>query len=237
MDRIKTGIPGYDALIQGGLIKNSVNLLSGGTGTGKTIFCLQFLWNGITKYNDNCIYISYEENEANLKEDAKGFGWDFDKINRKSKAKCNFFYIPPYNLQNFESLLIDKIASTRSKRVVIDSISSIGMSLEDNFEIRKGLYRLVDQLKNINCTTLLTSEVLGASPDTSESGGRLSRFGIVEFVSDSVVSFHYAGLGGLADRAVRIIKMRRTKHARGPVPMEITDNGIKIHPTKKRFGY
>ena len=69
LKRIKTGVPGFDKLIEGGLIQNSVNLLSGGTGTGKTIFCLQFLYSGAKESNEKGIYISFEESSEDLKSD------------------------------------------------------------------------------------------------------------------------------------------------------------------------
>ena len=232
MKRIPTGIPGFDEAIEGGFIHNSVNLVSGGTGTGKTIFCLQFLWNSISKFKEDSLYFSFEENEETLKEDASVFGWDFDSV---KKAKCTFLYTPPYSIRDFESALIDKITKTKAKRVVIDSVSSLGMALEDDFERRKSLFRLVDQLKKLNCVTLLTSEIPYDSPVSSEGVGKLSRFGLEEFACDSVITFHYAGLGGLSDRAVRVIKMRRTKHARSPLPMEITKNGIKVVSSKKGY--
>lgn len=225
MERLKTGIPGFDEVCCGGFLANSVNLISGGTGTGKTIFCLQFLWNGVSKFKEDGIYISLEESEESLMQDAKAFGWDFDS---GKKSKCAFSYIPPYNIRDFESVLVEKVSGTKSRRVVIDSISSLGMALEDDFERRKSIYRLVEQLKKLNCVAILTSEIPSSTSISAEGIGRLSRFGIEEFACDSVATFHYAGLGGVSDRAIQIIKMRRTKHARSPLPMEIGKNGIKI---------
>lgn len=235
MKRVQTGIHGFDEVTQGGFVNNSVNLLSGGTGTGKTLFCLQFLWNSITKYNENSIYISFEESEENLKEDAKVFKWNFDNIKGNNKRKCVFCYFPPYSIRDFESSLIEKIEKTKSKRVVIDSISSLAMSLEDDFERRKGIYRLVDQLKKLDCTSILTSEIAYGSSISADGIGKLSRDGIVEFVCDSVTTCHYAGLGGLSDRAIRIIKMRRTKHVRSPLPMEITNEGVRVFSKRKEY--
>jgi len=232
MERLKTGIPGFDEVCDGGFLANSVNLISGGTGTGKTIFCLQFLWNGISKSKEDGIYISLEESEESLMEDAKPFGWDFYNAR---KSKCKFLYIPPYNIRDFESVLVEKISKTKSKRVVIDSISSLGMALEDDFERKKSIYRLVEQLKKLNCVAILTSEIPSGTSISAEGMGRLSRFGIEEFACDSVIIFHYAGLGGLSDRAIQIVKMRRTKHARSPLPMEIGKNGIKILYGKKGY--
>ena len=73
--RLKTYIPGFDKAIEGGFVKNSLNLVSGGAGTGKTIFCLQYLYNGVVGDNQNGLFVSFEENIDDLRKDAQGFGW------------------------------------------------------------------------------------------------------------------------------------------------------------------
>ena len=57
MDRVATGVAGFDGLVQGGLPAGSNILLTGRPGTGKTIFALQYLYNGALK-GENGIYIS-----------------------------------------------------------------------------------------------------------------------------------------------------------------------------------
>ena len=84
-NRVQVGIPGFDALCSGGLIKNSVNLLSGGAGTGKSVFALQFLYNGITQFGEKGLYISFEEDLDDLREDAKVFGMDFYQLEEEKK--------------------------------------------------------------------------------------------------------------------------------------------------------
>src|SRR3989338_5665452 len=131
LKRIKTGIPGLDSITGGGLIKNSVNLLCGGTGTGKTIFSLQYILNGAKQYNERGFYISFEETEDDLKSDIEGLGIpsraveDDPKIKNKLKsvveskglsfkevskgveffADTKFAYIPVYGITNFDTFL------------------------------------------------------------------------------------------------------------------------------------
>lgn len=220
--RIKSGIQGFDNLCQGGFIKDSITLVSGVAGSGKSIFAMQFLHYGIQS-GEKGLYISFEENLDDLKKDALVFGWDFDRLEREKK--CRFAYIFPYELNNFQPLLISEVTRLGAKRVVIDSTSAFGMSLENEYEVRKQLFSLTMQLKKLECTTILTSEVVEAS---LEGTGKLSRFGVEEFVADSVIVLHYGGLGGDSDRALQIVKMRRTDHVKGPVPMKITEKGISV---------
>jgi len=228
--RVSTGIPGLDRLTEGGFIRGSVNLISGGAGTGKTIFAMQFLYEGVQK-GEVGLFISMEEDISDLKEDAKAFGWDFDKYEAEGKVRFVYFY--PYDLSDFQTQLISEITKTKAQRVVIDSTSVFGMALEDEYEVRKQLYSFSSQLKRLKCTAIMTSEIVGEP--SMNSGGAFSRFGVEEFVSDSVIALYYAGLGGESDRALRIIKMRRTNHKKGVIPFQIGPNGIEIFSKEQKY--
>lgn len=221
--RMNTGIPGFDKVVEGGLVSNSVNLLSGGTGTGKTIFCLQFLYYGAKELNEKGVYISFEESEEELKADAAEIGFNFEALSGKVK----FVYIPPYNITNFLNVLKEEILIFDPKRVVIDSMSALAMPMEDDFERRKQIFKIREALKSLNCTSILVSEVPAEGSD-SGLAARFSRFDVEEFLCDSVIVLYYAGIGGESDRAIRVIKMRRTAHKREPIPMEIGKLGIRV---------
>jgi len=228
--RVSSGIPGLDRRIGGGFIRGSVNLISGGAGTGKTIFALQFLQDGIQK-GELGLFISMEEDLSELKDDAKSFGWDFDRYEQQGTVKFMYFY--PYDLSDFQSQLISEITKIGAVRVVIDSTSVFGMALEDEYEVRKQLYAFASQLKRLNCTTILTSEIVGDQALANSSS--FSRFGVEEFVSDSVITLYYAGLGGENDRALRIIKMRRTNQEKGVIPFRIGSRGIEVLSKEKNY--
>ncbi|NJL43789.1 MAG: hypothetical protein HC945_00470 [Nitrosarchaeum sp.] len=132
-ERVPTGIPGYDKLIEGGFTQDSVNLIAAGPGCGKTIFCMQFLWNGLAKYNEPGLFISFEENLVDLKKDALSFGWDFEKF--IEQGRCNFIYYHPYEVRDIHAELERQIRAIGAKRVVIDSTSVYGMTMETEFEV------------------------------------------------------------------------------------------------------
>ncbi len=215
--RVKTGISGFDKLCQGGLVNKSVNLISGAPGTGKTIFALQFLHNGINE-GEKGAYFSFEENIEDLKKDALMFGWEFDILEREKK--CRFVYVYPYELTNFQSQMLNEIARLGAKRVVIDSTSAFGMALENDYEVRKSLFLIMSELKKLDCTAILTSEIVSSD----NVGSNISRFGVEEFVADSVITMH----NDPKSRSLEIIKMRRTNHSKGFIPFKITDKGIVI---------
>ena len=222
--RIESGIPGLDPLIQGGLLQNSVNLVTGATGTGKTIFCAQFIWHGLQK-GDTCLYISLEEDPKDIIEDALQFGWDFEKFEKKGLLKV--IYHDPAQVNNLGTVIIDEIKRMDAKRLVIDSTSIVGLTIENPSQIRKILYNIAGTIKKTNCTALLTSEI-------AEGSKKLSRFGVEEFVVDGVIVLNYLeyAAGGL-DRSLIIRKMRRTKHGKDIYPIDITQKGIVVKPMKE----
>lgn len=224
--RIPTYINGFDNLINGGFHRRTVNLLSGGPGTGKSIFCMQYLYNGIVKSKQKGLFISFEEDIKDLKEDAKSFGWDFDFLEKKGWVR--FIYLYPYEVTNLHSRLVTEMTKINAERIVVDSTSTFGMALEGEYEVRKELYALASHLKNFDCSTIITSEIVGEASLDHHTAGNLSRFGVEEFIADSVITLHYLNYGAPHDRAIRIVKMRRTNHYKGPVPLEINEKGVRV---------
>jgi KaiC/GvpD/RAD55 family RecA-like ATPase len=223
--KVPTGIPGFDELVEGGFNANSVNLIAAGPGCGKTLFCLQYLWNGITKFNENGLFISFEENIEDLKKDAAALGWNFEEYEKQHKMR--FVYFHPYEVRDIHRELERQIEQVGAKRVVIDSTSVYGMTLETAFEVRKGLFDLTLILKRLGCVSLLTTEV-------SDGGGmsKLSRFGVEEFLADSIILISFESMGGEFSRSLIVRKMRRTKNNEDIHPLEISKEGLKVHTLK-----
>ncbi|RLJ07039.1 MAG: hypothetical protein DRP12_02995, partial [Candidatus Aenigmatarchaeota archaeon] len=137
MERIPTGIPGLDKLIQGGFIPGSVIMITGSTGTGKTIFGCQFLWAGLQK-GEPGIYLTLEEPPEDIKQDAQQFGWDFSKYEKKGIFKL--VYMDPVRLGSATVAIANLVSRFKAKRLVIDSISLIGLAIKDPSLIRRRIY-------------------------------------------------------------------------------------------------
>jgi KaiC/GvpD/RAD55 family RecA-like ATPase len=221
--RVETGIPGLDKLTGNGFINDSVTLVTGEAGTGKTIFCLQFLWHGL-KRGETCIFVTLEENPDDIKADAKMFGWDFDKYEKRGLFRL--IYHDPAQVNNLGSVIIDEINTVKAKRLVIDSTSLIGLNLQDVSKIRKTLYSLINVIKRNKCTAIITAEI-------PEGVKGLSKFGVEEFVVDGIIVLNYLeyAAGGM-DRSLIIRKMRRTNHGKDIYPIDITSKGIVIKPVE-----
>ncbi|MBI2971561.1 MAG: hypothetical protein HYY37_04065 [Candidatus Aenigmarchaeota archaeon] len=221
-DRVSSGIPGLDKLIGGGYIVNDIYLVTGGTGTGKTLFCCQFLWEGLQK-GEKSIFFSLEELPDDVLHDAAVFGWDFQKY--ISSGMFSIEYQDPFEMVDIASMVREKIQKFGAKRIVIDSTSIFGMVFEKEHELRKSLYNLIKQLKGIDCVVLMTAEVV-------EGSKGLSRYGVEEFVVDGVITLASTNVGGEFFLNLQVKKMRRTPHEKGLYPYEISTKGIEILSSK-----
>jgi KaiC/GvpD/RAD55 family RecA-like ATPase len=235
MNRIKTGINGFDKLIEGGFPEGRSILISGGTGTGKTIFSMQFLING-TKEDEPGIYLTLDERPDLIREDMLRFGWNIRELEDNQKlmiidgtiAKVGIpsdeeFSLPAtgFDLDKLLLELMKAIKKIKARRVVIDSIPALGMNLENEHEIRKAVLKMVYLLSRAGVTTILTTE-------TDSESKKFGKYGVEEFVSDGVIVLHYMGIGTQSNRTLHIRKMRSTKHSEDLHPLEITEQGIKI---------
>jgi len=218
IERVPSGIKGLDKLMEGGFVKGSSNLVSGSAGTGKTIFCSQFIWEGL-KRGESCMFITLEERPEDILGDIERFGWDFQKY--IDEKKLFLLYKDPFQITDITSPLLDEIKEKDVHRVAIDSTAVFGMYYKEPFEIRKQLLKLLNGLKDTGVTSLLTSEL-------SEAPITLAKFGVEEFIADGVIKLDFLGLGGRASFNLQIRKMRRTAHKKESFGYRVTNKGIEV---------
>lgn len=220
IDRVKTGIPGLDELIGGGIPKESSILLTGVAGTGKTILAMQFLYNGALHFNEPGIYVSMEEEPHRLiRNFSSNFGWDIQEL--IDKKLLSFITAELYSFEKLRNLIETEISSIKATRIVIDPITILGLYFERTQDVRKCIVELSRSLKDLGCTTLLVSEL----PEGSKG---ISTFGAEEFVADGIIILHYLEKPGGSNIAVSIRKMRNTGHDTGFHPVQITQSGAVI---------
>ena len=217
--RVSSGIPGFDKLIGGGFIKGSVNLITGEAGTGKTIFSTQFLWHGLQK-GETGLYITLEEEPEDIREDVSAFGWDFGAM--EEKGLCKIVFHDPGRMDSISSAIISDLKELEVKRLVIDSTAIIGLTIGKMGSIRRRIFAILSAIKRYkDCTSLVISEI-------PEGLKALSRFGVEEFLVDSVIVLNYLGIGEGSNRSLIVRKMRRTDHGKDVYPFEITKKGIVV---------
>ncbi len=222
--RVPTGIKGFDQLIEGGFKKNSINLVAGGPGSGKTLFAIAFLYYGIIKYNDNALYITFEEKKEKLYDDVKTFGWDLEKLEKEKK-----FVFLEYTPEQVKKLLVEGggiieniVEKYNIKRLAIDSITSFSLLYQDELTKKESSLALFELIGKWNCTAMLTSQDIGRTDNESTDS-------TVEFETDSIIIlYHSKKKSGKRLRALEILKMRGTKHAEDVYSLEITRKGIEV---------
>jgi circadian clock protein KaiC len=231
VEKIRTMIEGFDDITQGGLPIGRTTLMSGTSGTGKTLFAVQFLYNGIVDFDEPGLFVTFEESPADIIKNACSFGWDLQKIINEGKLFILDASPDPEGQEvvgNFDlSALIERIQYAirkyKAKRVSIDSITAVFQQYDAASVVRREIFRLVGRLKQIGVTTVMTTERV-------EEYGPVARFGVEEFVSDNVAIVRNVLEGERRRRTIEILKLRGTTHMKGEYPFTITPQGINIFP-------
>jgi KaiC/GvpD/RAD55 family RecA-like ATPase len=225
MERIKTYISGFDKLIEGGIPKGSCILLSGEAGTGKTIFSLEYIYRGAIN-NEVSIYFTFEERRKSIIEQAKQFNFDIEKFENNNLLKIISIGTDDISSNTIKDIL-EIVVSTKAKRIVIDSITTLSFITPENlssgsmnvFSIKKFLYHFITELSAIE---ELTSICISQKDEAISNN-------IAEYLCDGVIVINPQKLGSEYNRTLCIKKMRRTKNDDNRYPMEISPKGIIIH--------
>ncbi|VVC04022.1 Circadian clock protein kinase KaiC [Candidatus Bilamarchaeum dharawalense] len=245
---VKTGVVGLDKLLDGGYPDNSIILISGGTGTGKTILSLQFLLQGFLQ-KERGMFITFEQSKDKIIDQCARFGWDFEKY-----EKQNLFRIvtmEDIGIANILTQMKSNIEEFKPQRMVVDSITFMSLSAYsakrlidldrttmvelyeasrensvssefDGLIVRKLLIDFVKILQKRKINTLLTSEIPRESV-------WLSRDTFSEYACDGVLLLKSVAMGTDLHRAIEIVKMRNTKMKGGVYGFDFQKNGIKVN--------
>lgn len=216
--KVPSGIPGLDKLMGGGFEEGTVNLITGKTGTGKSIFCSQVAYNCIMKNKQKVIYVTTEETSNNIRRQVKKLGWDFDTLEKKGWLKMVEF--EPFDISTLTTNMQQLINKVDAKSVIIDSVSMFELYLTNKFEIRKAMFKVIQKIREMNRVGFVTAEIL-------EDSNSLSRGGVIEFMVDTIILLQYLGLAKYK-RSLMIRKMRMSEHSTNIHPFGITNKGISI---------
>jgi len=226
LKRVASGIPGLDELIEGGFPESSSIAITGTAGTGKSILCLEYLYKGAKDFKEPSVYVTLEEGPHNLWWNMQRFKWDLLPLEKAGLLKIYKFEPSPEMKDDVEEQIkriVEKAKENNAKRLVIDSITAFSFWIGDQAKMRYAVYRLIDELRKINCTTLLTIETSGGDRNT------VSWFGVEEFLVDGIVQLFFVP----PNRMAFVRKMRGTNHDKQIHPLVINDNGLSINPKEE----
>ena len=238
--RTPTGISGLDEMLGGGFPQGRVLLLLGEPGAGKTILSSQYLLNGISKFGENGLLISMEENRNHFEREMNQFGWDFAKAERDGKfafVDASPIRVIPGEMkigkltigrQDFSLLsLLELIRSNAkaidAKRIVVDPISLLIFQYPDETHRKKALLDLVEVMSETGATSVLCSDLrrVGLKGRTLQTE---------EYLVHGVILMETIPTGKTMERTIEVEKMRGTQIDRQPRPYRITEHGIEVYP-------
>jgi len=203
-DRIPTGITGLDGLIQGGLMRGDVHLITGGPGTGKTIFTSRFVYNACKNLGERAVYATFEESSEFFKRNLAKLGTDFGPLEKEGKIKViDLEILRGKGLESNISYVIELVTKARASILTIDSLTALLLACETQFEQRTFMKTVYKSLKAKDVTTLMTVSL-------DEEG----RIGAEGFLSDSVMLLeNWVDKNQIKTRFL-VQKMRGTDHSR-----------------------
>ncbi len=231
--KLETGIPGFDLITYGGLPLGRTTLVSGTAGSAKTVLAAQFLAEGIEKYDQPGVFVTFEESVADIKTNLRTLGWDVDRWIEEGKWKFvdaspniedESLEVGDYDLGGLLAQIENAISKTGAKRISMDSIGAIFSQFVDSAVVRREMLRLCTALRKFDITALVTAERL-------DEYGDITRFGVEEFVADNVIVLRNVLEDEKRRRTIEVLKLRGTSHQKGQFPFTILpDNGIVIIP-------
>ncbi|MDJ0583522.1 circadian clock protein KaiC, partial [Microcystis sp. M49636_WE2] len=232
IEKLETGIPGFDFLSEGGLPKGRATLIAGTAGSAKTVFACQFLAEGI-KNGENGVFVTFEEPPQALRKNMGGFGWNIRQweenrqwafVDASPQPEEKPMVTGEYDLGALIARIEFAIRKNKAKRVSMDSLGAIFSHLSDSAQVRSDLFRLATALRELEVTAIMTAE-------RTQEYGEISRYGVEEFVADNVVILRNVLTDEKRRRTIEILKYRGTDHQKGEFPFTIIPNkGAVIIP-------
>jgi circadian clock protein KaiC len=233
MERVKTGIPGLDEMLWGGLLPQTANLVEGAPGTGKTTLGMQFIYHGIVACDEPGLILTFEEFPQQYYSDALGFGWDFRQMEHENKLRI-MMSSPEVSLADLEQVggrIETLVREIGAKRILVDSLSHFERLSKDPSHLRSIVFAFINALKREGLTAMLTRE---SGALLGEAGGADNA---LAFLVDSYTLLRYVEIESTINKALLVLKMRGSNHDKGIRQYEITPRGIEIRaPFEGREG-
>ena len=226
----KTGIDGLDDILNGGIVNNSTTLVSGNPGAGKSILGLQYIYNGIEQFDEKGIFLSFEENAADLQQAAESIGldnWGQHVEDGNITIYDKQVLLRENDFSSSLELLLSELDNDNYERLVLDSLTMFKLFFETEREQRTYLLKFTDILSENNLTTLMTNEQGAVFPETDIS--------LENFLTDGNIYLLQTPTDSGVNRYLWVAKMRKKNINTDIFPMEISEGGITVHQNASAF--
>jgi len=236
---VPSGIPGVDKLLaEKGIPSGHTILISGGPGSGKTTFAIQFLYIGATQHNESGVYVTLDEEPGDIRKNMLKYGWDLQKL--EDEKKLVFINVSPVRVTPSETGLIQigmkefrliklleaikqGVKEVDARRVVVDPITIFTLQYPDEVERIYAMRDLLRDLRKTDCTNMLISELRGTGWEREHQ--------FEEYLTQGVILLRTFLKDGRLVRVFQVEKMRGLAIDNQPRPYEISAKGIEVYPS------
>ena len=233
VEKLETGIPGFDMISNGGMPKGRTTLVSGTAGSAKTVFATQFLAEGITKAGEHGVFVVFEESPNDIRRNMAGLGWDIGRwetegrwafVDASRQPGEEAIITGDYDLGALLARIEYAVQKVGANRVSMDSLGAIFNQFADSATVRGELFRIASALKQMGVTAVMTAE-------RTQEYGDIARFGVEEFVADNVIILRNVLEAEKRRRTIEILKFRGATHQKGEYPFTIMPGqGVIVIP-------
>jgi len=230
MEHVRTGIEGVDSILNGGLVKHSTVLLSGSPGTGKSLFGSQYLYNGAVEFDEKGLYLSFEENEEDIRQAAHSIGFDRwgELVDDETiKVFDKQVLLREDDFSSTLDTLLEDLEASEYERLVMDSLTMFQLFFDNEAEKRRYLLQFIDILKKNGFTSLLIAEQAAVFPETEVD--------LENYLTDGNIYLFQTPTESGVNRYIWIAKMRKADINNDIFPMGIGDGGITVHEQAAGF--
>jgi len=232
LPRIPTGIAGLDEISHGGLPRGAATLVTGSVGCGKTVLALQFLAEGIRRFDEHGVFVTFGEPAEKLRRFVIEFGWDVPAweaqgrwtfVDATSGVEDLALVVGErYDLTVLLNRIAAAVARTGATRVSLDSLGVLFTRFGSG-AVRDGLIRIIAGLERLGVTTVIT---IGRDGDRDGTP-----FAVEEYVADALLILRNVHVEETRRRTVEVLKIRGTRHRQGEFPIAISrDLGMVVLP-------
>ncbi len=232
VQKLLTGIEGFDLITLGGIPKGRTTLVAGSAGSAKTVLVSQFLAEGIHR-NEHGVFITFEEPPEDIRNNMLSFGWnirDWEDAGQWAFVDASpdpdepVMMTGEYDLGALLARIEYAVQKVQATRVAMDSLGAIFTQFPDASIVRRELYRIASALRKMGVTALMTAE-------RTDEYGDIARFGVEEFVADNVVILRNVLEEEKRRRTMEILKFRGTTHQKGEYPFTVVPGqGVIVIP-------